>query len=183
MDWNDPTARVTFIDTETRRAIAVVEDNRADIRQAVAQHALKTESPIEAQFAAWFNVARGHKLALGRARFALQLRPQAWLETAGARYRLDFVLEPMDDWLRGALQSEHLELKVGIELDGHDYHEKTRAQVTARNQRDRDLAAAKWTILHFSGAELHRNPMAAVIEALVAGADALDQAKAALIHG
>jgi len=106
-----------------------------------------------------------------------------WVDAEGRRYRLDFVLEPMDGWLACALRDAGLALRVGVELDGHDYHERTREQVIARNQRDRDLSALRWKILHFSGAELHENPMRVVVEAMTAAADALDQAKAALAHG
>lgn len=183
MNWSDPTARFAFVETETRRALSVVADNKAAVRESIAGHAFKTDSPIEAQFAAWFDAARGHELALGHVRFALRLQPQRTVDANGSTYRLDFSLEPLDEWLRGALIAEGLELRVGVELDGHDYHEKTREQVTARNQRDRDLTAARWTMLHFSGSELNRNPMIAVVEVLSAGADALDLAKAALIHG
>ena len=183
LNWLDPNQRATFVESEARKALSVCADNRGDVRDAIAEDAYKTDSPIEAQFAAWFNAARGHELALGRARFAIQLHPQFWLETNGRRYRLDFAIEPLDEWLRGALLAESLTLKIGVELDGHAFHEKTKEQVTARNQRDRDLSAARWTVLHFSGSELHYNPMIAVVEVLSAGADALDQAKSALFHG
>lgn len=182
MNWSDTVARLSFVDSEARRAMSAVAD-REELHSLVTAAAFKTESPIEAQFAAWFDVARGRLLSLGQTRFALHLRPQHWVDVSGSRYRLDFALEPLDPWLRGALLAEHLEMRVGVELDGHDYHEKTREQVTTRNQRDRDLAAARWTLLHFSGTELHQNPMIAVVEVLSAGADALDQAKAALFHG
>lgn len=183
MNWSNPEARFDFVQGETRRALSVVEDNRGAVIDEIAGHAYNTDSPIEAQFAAWFESARAHHLALGQMRFALRLRPQAWLDTPNGNYRLDFALEPLDDWLRSALVAEHLELRVGVELDGHDFHEKTREDVIHRNQRDRDLSALKWRVLHFSGSELHRNPMVAVVEVLAAGADALDQAKAALLHG
>lgn len=183
MNWSDQQARAAFVDSETAKALTAVAGVRSDVRHAIAASARHTDSPIEAQFAAWFDAARGHYLALGNVRFALRLHRQAWVELPTARYRLDFALEPLDPWLAGALVAEGLALRVGVELDGHDYHEKSRADVTKRNQRDRDLLTARWTILHFSGSELHRNPMNAVVEVLVAGADALDQAKAALRLG
>lgn len=183
MDWTDSSARQVFVNAETDRALAVLASGREELRRTISRSAAHTDSPIEAQFAAWFDAARAHLLSLGYARFALKLKPQQGLVANEQRYRLDFALEPMDPWLADALTAEHLTLRVGVELDGHDYHEKTRADVTRRNQRDRDLAAANWIVLHFSGSELHRNPMTAVIEVLTAGADALDQAKAALLHG
>lgn len=151
--------------------------------EAAIRSGASAESPIEAIFAAWFTTARDRMLQ-DFPRFALKLRPQVWIDGPdGARYRMDFSLEPMDDWLAGALESASIPLRLGIELDGHDYHERTKAQVTDRNRRDRDLSGQRWRMLHFSGSELHRSPMACVVEVLVAGADALDQAKAALLHG
>lgn len=182
MNWSDPDARQSFVEAEAQRALSVVSSNRSELHELISERAYRTDSPIEAQFGTWFDAARAHHLALGQTRFALQLRPQFWVNTGSGTYRLDFAIEPLDEWLRGALQAEGLEMRVGVELDGHDYHEKTRTDVTKRNQRDRDLAALKWQILHFSGSELHRNPMIAVVEVMVAGADALDLAKAALRH-
>jgi hypothetical protein len=145
--------------------------------------AQETDSPIEAIFAAWFTATRDRLLSEPHSRFQLALRPQTRVSCpSGHSYRLDFTLAPLDDWLAHALIDAYLELRVGVELDGHEFHERTPVQVTARNQRDRDLAALKWRVLHFSGSELHHNPIVAVVEVLEAGADALDQAKAALLH-
>jgi len=138
---------------------------------------------LEATFAAWFYVGRTKLLADGHSRFDLRLRPQFPVEAEGRHYRLDFALEPMDDWLKGALRDANLGLRVAVELDGHDYHERTPAQVIARNRRDRDLCALHWMVLHVSGSELHQNPFLVVSEVMARAADALDHAKAALLHG
>lgn len=163
------------------RAVRAASDSQARLENAL-RAVRRTDSPIEAIFAATFVAARDRMLADGSLRFAVQLEPQAWVTAGGRNYRLDFAIVAMDPWLRGALAAAHLELKVGIELDGHAFHERTPEQVTARNRRDRDLAALKWRVLHFSGSELHHNPMVAVVEALQAGADALDLAKMALVR-
>ena len=55
---------------------------------------------------------------------------------------------------------------IAVELDGHDFHEKTKAQVAYRNRRDRDLQSAGWTIFHFSGSELFREPCNCVREVM-----------------
>lgn len=144
---------------------------------AALREAGRTDSPIEAIFAAVFTIARDHLVTEGLDRFLLALRPQFEIEP----YRLDFAVEPMDRWLCEALAAAKLQLRVGVELDGHDFHERTAAQVTARDRRDRYLSGLGWRVLHFSGAELHRNPMQPVVEVLVAGADALDAAKSELL--
>lgn len=64
------------------------------------------------------------------------------------------------------------ELNVLVELDGHDFHEKTKQQVTYRNRRDRHLQAAGWKVLHYSGAELYRDPEAVARAAYEVASDA-----------
>jgi hypothetical protein len=83
MKWSDPVARCMFVELEARRALTAVAHSRADVEAAIRSLAYRTDSPIEAQFATWFNAARGHELALGNARFALELRPQTWVGTSG----------------------------------------------------------------------------------------------------
>jgi hypothetical protein len=56
------------------------------------------------------------------------------------RYVLDFSVRCLENdlFLRG--QGRPIP-KIAVELDGHDFHEHTRAQVDLRNHRDRDLAS------------------------------------------
>lgn len=75
-------------------------------------------------------------------------------------------------WCAGAHVRTGMMLRILVELDGHDFHEKTKEQVTYRNQRDRDLQMEGWKVLHYSGSELHRNPVQAAQDAYnVASAD------------
>lgn len=183
MNWTNTLERKAFTEHQgelaARTVSCVSQSLVVPSVQNVVDEALSADSPIEAVFAVWFGAARDHLLAQGMLRFALSLRPQFWVEAPDLwRYRLDFALVPLADELRDALFRDGQSLRIGVELDGHDYHEKTREQVIARNRRDRDLMSARWRVLHFSGSELHRNPMAAVVEALVLGAEALDDLKA-----
>ena len=54
-----------------------------------------------------------------------------------------------------------------MELDGHDFHEKTKEQASGDKRRDRYLAALGWTVLRFSGSDVYRDP-AAVMDEIVA---------------
>lgn len=67
------------------------------------------------------------------------------------QYRIDFAI---------------VHLKVAVELDGHEFHEKTKEQVTARNRRDRDLQRHGWYVLHFSWSEVMSNPLGCALEVL-----------------
>jgi very-short-patch-repair endonuclease len=98
----------------------------------------KAESPIEVVFWLWFYTLCGFNDKASEITHACQWE----VEAGGRTYRLDFAV-PM--------------VKIAVELDGHDFHEKTKEQVTYRNMRDRDLQAAGWTVLHFSGSEVYRN--------------------------
>ena len=124
------------------------------------------ESPIEAIFAAWF-------VAMKRTHgdffcYAFELMPQEWVQAGGHDYRLDFEV-----WLEDPdliIEGQRLGVKpfesIAVELDGHDFHERTKDQVTQRNQRDRDLQASGWKVFHFSGSEVHRDPEACVNEVM-----------------
>lgn len=102
------------------------------------------ESPIEAIFLIWWQTwAKLIAYACAPNKMPsineLTLVPQYEIEVPGRRYRVDFAL---------------IERRVAIELDGHEFHERTKEQVAARNRRDRDLQVAGWRVLHISGSEL-----------------------------
>lgn len=73
----------------------------------------------------------------------------AQLTTTGCPipYRLDFALGgPSESYA------------VAVELDGHEWHERTPEQVALRNTRDRQLQAVGWTVVHFSGRQVLSDP-------------------------
>lgn len=55
---------------------------------------------------------------------------------------------------------------VAIELDGHDFHERTKEQAARDKSRDRALAEAGWTVLRFTGSELWKDPVACAAQAM-----------------
>jgi very-short-patch-repair endonuclease len=94
---------------------------------------LKPESPLEAAFAAWWHVVemlQSHNFGL-----------LAQYEVDGGRYRLDFAV--VEYYVQNIPEPR---IKVAVELDGHDFHERTREQVDTRNIRDRYLGDAGWTV-------------------------------------
>lgn len=68
------------------------------------------------------------------------LAPQ--LATSG--YRIDFALVAWGE-------------QYAIELDGHDFHERTKEQAQRDKSRDRALTAAGWKMVRFTGSEVYRN--------------------------
>jgi very-short-patch-repair endonuclease len=76
-------------------------------------------------------------------------------------YIVPFVIRPI-----AGSYYEHLKdrCRIAIELDGHDFHERTREQVIHRNKRDRDLQADGWLVWHVSGSEFNSSPESVVRE-------------------
>lgn len=75
--------------------------------------------------------------------------------------------------LRDVSQRENnMAPSIGVEVDGHDFHEKTRAQVRRDKQRERAIVATGLRVLRFSGSELFRDACGCADE-VVAALDAL----------
>ncbi len=138
------------------------------------------ESPIEAIFVIWWE-------ALTRASWrggysSLYLQPQVPVSVSGADFRLDFEARTAEDAVLA--NGRHVGLPppaIAIELDGHAFHEKTKEQVTQRNQRDRLLQQAGWKVLHVSGSELVRQPAVAVGGVLAHAGDAYREYREAVL--
>lgn len=103
-------------------------------------------SPIEQVFLLEWHFQRLEE------RYRIDLHPQHKVSCGEKDYRIDFV----------ALNQTGL--KLAIELDGHDFHEKTREQVAKDKQRQRALVADGFTVLRFSGSEIVRDVKACVDE-------------------
>ena len=87
------------------------------------------------------------------------------VEAGGQNFRIDCAIIPNIP-ISNAVRKRGLKVRaVAIELDGHEFHERTKEQVAYRNQRDRWLLANSWVVLHFSGSELHRQPVECVFHA------------------
>jgi hypothetical protein len=54
--------------------------------------------------------------------------------------------------------------KIAIELDGHDFHEKTKDQVAKDKKRERFIVGQGYTVYRFSGSEVFRRPLDCVSE-------------------
>lgn len=75
-------------------------------------------------------------------------------------YRVDFLLT-----LRCPHQGASA-AKLAIECDGHDFHEKTKAQAAHDKKRDRFFASVGLPVLRFTGSEIHKNAAGCVGEAI-----------------
>jgi very-short-patch-repair endonuclease len=59
-----------------------------------------------------------------------------------------------------------LKVSVIVECDGHDFHEKTKEQAERDKRRDREIMAAGYRVMRFTGAEIWRDPFRVAIEVM-----------------
>lgn len=115
------------------------------------------DSPLEELFHLWWiAVMETHAKVMDS--FPESLSPQLIhhyeLLIRSKTYELDFaVIVNRANW-RG----------IAVELDGHEFHERTPEQVKIRDRRDRALQAAGWFIFHFSFNEFNTAPLRCVEE-------------------
>jgi hypothetical protein len=139
-------------------AESLIEEVKSDFGCQLHSRMRHLDSPLEAAFLAWWMVV-SH-----RCENDYGLCAQREVTAGGNRYRLDFTIEPILGGFLACLIDAPDCPRIAIELDGHDYHEKTKEQVTYRNRRDRDLQADGWIVLHVSGSEFNANPEAVTRE-------------------
>ena len=133
-------------------------------------------SPVEQMFLIGWNFWRRSHLCAWRPEERPGLRPQYKDKTTG-KYRIDFTVDfieaivncPIDSIFCNNEQeifSRFPEPLVGIEIDGHQWHEKTKEQARRDKERERFLVAAGWKILRFTGSEVFNDTDKCVCEVL-----------------
>lgn len=75
-------------------------------------------------------------------------------------YRVDFFIT-IKERIENNLQ-QFAPLKLIIECDGHDFHERTKEQAARDKKRDRRLQQLGFPILRFTGSEIYKNPFCCV---------------------
>jgi very-short-patch-repair endonuclease len=88
---------------------------------------------------------------------SLLIKPQHQINVDNTIVIADFYIESLDN---GEMK------KLIVECDGHEFHEKTKEQVTKDKERDRKLIKKGYTVVHFTGAEIVKDPTKCVIETL-----------------
>lgn len=81
--------------------------------------------------------------------------PQYELETPGGPCRLDlavFARDYSNPWVPGELRSW---LMFAVELDGHDFHERTKEQARRDRSRDRRVQSLGWRVFRYTGSEVY----------------------------
>jgi very-short-patch-repair endonuclease len=83
------------------------------------------------------------------------LEPQYKVPVGDRVYKVDFLVSREDS-----------SFKLGVELDGHEFHEKSAAQLRGDKARERQIIRQGITVLRFSGSEIVRSCRACVTEVL-----------------
>lgn len=122
----------------------------------------KVESPIEAVFIVWLELLFIYGGQVGA--HAFMARAQQTIELEGERFRPDFIMVPSDPLIASLGDAAGCPMKLAVELDGYDFHERTKEQVAIRDRRDRVLQRHGWVVLHISGSELVRRKIEALEE-------------------
>jgi very-short-patch-repair endonuclease len=74
-----------------------------------------------------------------------------WPQKQIGDYRVDFYIEKL------SLVNEQV-LKVIVECDGHNFHERTKEQAQKDKERDRVLQSCGYPVFRFTGSEIWANP-------------------------
>lgn len=77
------------------------------------------------------------------------INPQEEIEYDEKEYRVDISL---------AIILKGKEVKIAIECDGHEFHEKTKKQAANDKQRERALTKYGFVVMRFAGSEIWNNP-------------------------
>jgi very-short-patch-repair endonuclease len=78
-----------------------------------------------------------------------------------SKYKVDFLLENVSV---GSVSKTFA--PVIVELDGHDFHDKDKAQRAYEKARDRHLVKNGYRVLHFTGSEVVKDPYKVAHEVL-----------------
>jgi very-short-patch-repair endonuclease len=75
-------------------------------------------------------------------------------------HRLDFAVARDED-------AQHLKVVLAVEVDGHEFHERTAKQASRDKRRDRALAAGGLPTFRFTGSDVYRDAEGCALEALL----------------
>lgn len=142
------------------------------------------ESPVEELFGMWLHrLADEFRYSTLRPRDPedfFEIDSQSEVDVNGKKYRVDFTL----DYVTFLFGQPFDYYTVFVEIDGHEFHEKTKEQVRHDKERERAIAPYANEILRYSGSEIYDDPWGYANEAmqhLVAGAREINKRRIPLI--
>jgi very-short-patch-repair endonuclease len=110
----------------------------------------KCDSPMETLFwAAW-------QLMKPRLSLTSDAHLNEKLQAPIGKYRADFLFSVLDE--------NKVRVSLVVEIDGHDFHERTKEQAAHDKARDRYMTGEKYQVMRFTGSEVYANPFKCVKE-------------------
>ena len=147
----------------------IVDEVLVRERVAIIELLERCESPVEQMLVAalwdmWRCRVRDSRLGMGAVLEGsphsspirrVIIEPQKVITTERARYRADVMVyvTPGDDKGRGIAPGP-----LVVEVDGHEFHERTKFQAASDRQRDRAMIAEGFRVIRFTGQEVFRDP-------------------------
>lgn len=147
---------------------------------SLSTHFKKCESPMEARFLAALISYEGDFLEINPERKFTELRTDVsgsavWSQVQVKKYRLDFVVESritVPDFSVTKKYTNGIEIPgskvvrsiVGVEIDGHEFHERTKQQVAKDKAKERACMIEGFQVLRFSGSEVYNEPLKVIEE-------------------
>jgi len=100
--------------------------------------------------------------------FTFLVHSQVEIKTRkGNKYRADFLIN-LYRFRSSLTEQDDMDLikitEMIIEVDGHEFHEKTPQQASYDRRRDRELMLAGYFVLRFTGSDVYNNPEQCVEE-------------------
>lgn len=97
----------------------------------------------------------------------ITMQPQKQFKVDGHTYYADYFFHcaVCSQERTSVFNSERGELTLAdiiVELDGHDFHEKTKEQAKKDKERDRNLMKVGNLVIHFTGSEVYNDPVKTV---------------------
>ena len=99
----------------------------------------------------------------------LIVEPQKEIYANGKKYKVDFYITA-SELFSLVKNDEHTiysrEVILCVECDGHDFHEKTKEQVSKDKSRERDIMSIGLNLIRFSGSEIYKSPNKCAIQTI-----------------
>lgn len=122
------------------------------------------DSPLEVLFWIWWDAVSRTSNHLWN---YFDIEPQAEVVVSGELFRVDFLIKPIEKEIAALREWK----PIAVEVDGHEFHERTPEQVAYRDRRDRLLQFAGWQVFHFSFKEFTANPKQCVSDVMAYARD------------
>lgn len=91
--------------------------------------------------------------------------PQVEIDCKGKVYRVDFLYDNTEDkeiCEHKGIPVPDVDIKIVVECDGHNFHQKNKQQVKRDNERQIALQLAGYDVIRFSGSQIYENPIKCV---------------------